>query len=104
MKKYIIITADTNDGDYITEKTKITDEQIEKYKPVIEAIKKSKASGYGHTWETGEMANSTLSEQYPDVDENLLENFNQHLPYGEYGVHSIESIEILEVANEYSLL
>ena len=28
MKKYIIITADTNDGDYVIEKSEITDEQI----------------------------------------------------------------------------
>jgi len=39
MKKYIVIKADTNDGDYVSEKSEITDYQIEQIKPLIEAIK-----------------------------------------------------------------
>lgn len=42
MKKYILIKADTNDADYITKKTEISDAQIEKIKPIIEAIKNFK--------------------------------------------------------------
>ena len=38
MKKYIIIQADTNDADYITAKTEISDDQIESIKPVIAAL------------------------------------------------------------------
>ena len=41
MTKYIIIEADTNDGDYITEKSVITDEQIQLILPIIEEINKN---------------------------------------------------------------
>jgi hypothetical protein len=33
-----VITADTNDGDYVADKYPITDAQIEEIRPVIEAI------------------------------------------------------------------
>jgi hypothetical protein len=38
MKKYIIVTADTNDADYMTEKSEITDAQIEQIRVIAEAI------------------------------------------------------------------
>jgi len=37
--KYIYITADTNDGDYIHELSEISDEHLEEIQPVIDAIK-----------------------------------------------------------------
>lgn len=39
MKKYIVVTADTNDGDYTIEKTEISDDKIKKIQPMIQAIK-----------------------------------------------------------------
>lgn len=97
-KKYIIITADTNDGDYITEKSLITDIQIELIKPIIEQINKNNGQ-YGR----GEAGyDFDAEENYGDLDNfNLFDDF---VPYGEYGIHTIESIEILEVVKEEKLL
>jgi len=103
MTKYIIIKADTNDGDYITEKNKITDAQIDFYKLIIEIIKKHHGD-----WHTGDQGD--IEEDYAEeiekgiVNLNDLESFSEFVPFGEYGTHTIESIEILEVANEYKLL
>lgn len=99
MKKYVIITADTNDGDYVTEKTSIDDSWVEKYSNLINSIRNNSGS-----WTTGEMQHMPLYEQYPDYDESKLEKFDQYVPRGEYGVHTIESIEILVVAEETKLL
>ena len=104
MRKYIIIEGDTNDGDYVTERNVITDEQIEKI-----SIAFSKLQGRTN-WYTGDMVNEKRGNFSPEVmykdilspeEIELIDNFT---PRGEYGIHSIESVDILEVANEYSLL
>lgn len=97
-KRYIIITADTNDGDYITEKSLITDTQIELIKPIIEQINNNNGQ-YGKG-EVGE--DFDAEENYGTLDNFQL--FDYFVPYGEYGVHTIESIEILEVVKEERLL
>lgn len=42
MKQYIIIEADTNDGDYITEVTEISDEQVIQIKEILSKMPKTK--------------------------------------------------------------
>jgi len=101
MEKYIVIEADYNDGDYIAQINEITDEELNKFLGLIQAIKKNKK---GHNWETGENADSELTEQYPNFDPYLLKDFNYYVPHGEYGVHTITSIEILKVSNKTKLL
>ena len=96
MKKYIIITADTNDGDYVIEKSEITDEQIIKITPIIEALKLNDGD-----FTTNEMGNSGEKQFGSFLGYEL---FRQFCPSGEYGIHTIESIEILEVVNEIKLL
>jgi hypothetical protein len=98
MVKYIIIEADTNDGDYITERSVITDEQIKLILPIIEEIEKNNGQ-YGK----GEVGYDFDAEENYGHLENF-ELFDEFAPYGEYGIHTIESIEILEVINETKLL
>lgn len=103
MKKYIIIKADTNDGDYITNQSIITDEKIEQLKT---ALSKIKDSNYSLSWGTGDMLEEDNDPNilYPELtpaEFNLIENY---IPHGEYGIHTIESIDILEVINEEKLL
>jgi len=119
MEKFIIITADTNDGDYITERYKITDEQIAKIIPVVEAIKKIKFEPYivtkpgywshkqNSNYPTGEMHRSDLGEKSAkDLYGHLegFELFNSFCPLGEYGIHTIVSVEIIQVAETINLL
>lgn len=98
MKKYIIVTADTNDGDYVTNKSLITDDELESIKPIIQEIKKN--SGQYGRGEAGYYFKS--EEHYGHLDSFDL--FDDFTPYGEHGIHTIESIEILEVINEEKLL
>ena len=117
MKKYIIIEADTNDGDYTTNKSEITDEQIELIKPMVEAIKnfkpyKVKVPGkmewtHDYNFPTGECVREDLGQLsaedfYKDIDN--FDVFDEFVPYGENGIHTIESIDILIVAEEIKLL
>lgn len=100
MKKYIIIKADTNDGDYVTEKTLISDEEVEKVKYILSKMDTT----HKIRWETLDQANSKVWEQHPELTEEEAEFLYEFVPSGEYGVHTIESIEIIEVVNEIKLL
>jgi len=118
MKKYIIVTADENDGDYITNKSEITDTELELIKPVIKQLQLRKAklnedrnknwNEYRHNWETGELINEKSPEKLY-VETGLLTQeqvniFDKYVPDNEFGIHTIDSVEILEVVNEIKLL
>jgi hypothetical protein len=99
MKKYIIIKADTNDADYVTEVSEITDEQIELIKPVIEAIKNAPKDkhGWGHNYETGEIVDEDDAEELYGHLEGF-KTFDSFVPYGDSnypGIHTIKSVMIV---------
>jgi len=111
MKQWSIkITADTNDGDYITEISKISDKNLAKIKPLIAAIKAFepyKAQGksgtswtHSHNYPCGEYSPRTdLGEKCPQdiykgFTKDIFQILEDLLPYGEYGIHTIKSIEI----------
>ncbi len=110
MKKYIIITADTNDADYITSKNVITDEELQLITPVIQAIKyytESKSTKQKWNWDTHGYNDLTPESRYLEseiVSEEAFYTFEEFCPTGgEHGFHSIVHIEVLEVANEICL-
>lgn len=93
-QKYILINADYNDGDYTTKISKITDEEIEFIKPIIEAIKKNN----GSYW-TRDMASKGESAEEDYGHLKCFEFFDELVPSGDdsySGVHTIESIEIIK--------
>ena len=121
MKKYIIVIADWNDGEYLTAKNLITDEQLEKIKPVIEAIKnfipyESKQSygvvKHGHNFPIfdclrEDMGEKSVEEIYVDsglVTQKALNLFYDYLPACEYGLHTIKHVDILVIAEEIRLM
>lgn len=92
MEKYIIIEADTNDGDYVTKVSEITDEQIELIKPVIEAILKN-----DKLYETEQLIDEHNAEELYGHLEGF-ETFAKFVPHGDpnyLGVHTIESVMIV---------
>lgn len=102
MKQYCIIVGDTNDADYITEKTEITDEEILELKWILSRIG-SGDSNWNTRYELDE--NDAATIKYKDIFTN--EQFtlmNKFVPSAEYGIHTIESVEILLVQKEYKLL
>jgi hypothetical protein len=102
MQLYIEVIADTNDADYITERTEITREEIEYILPVIKAIKECKAH---YNWPKSDYRKSDPYELYKDsCTEDQIEAFSELCPHGEQGIHTIESVNILEIAKETQLL
>jgi hypothetical protein len=122
MKYYINITADTNDADYISEMSEITDEQLELIRPVITAIKNFKSykgkSRRGSDWDHGNnfpteecfrpgLGEKSAEQLYLEsrlVTKEQFETFMEFVPSNEYGIHTIKSIQLLHVVEEHTLL
>jgi len=89
MKKYVIISeVDTNDGDYESKETTISEEQLENIKPIIEAIKRN---GPKSRFETGDCGSSGVEiygemEHYKYFVDNIL-------PWPAHGFYTIYSIK-----------
>lgn len=98
MKKILIIKADTNDADYVHRITKVTDKQLEKIQPVIDAIR---AQEKRFNWPEYE---GSVNEKYKDIDPKLIEIFSEYVPSWEHGVHSIDEIIVYEVKSITELL
>lgn len=99
MKYELVVVADTNDGDYVTEISEINEKCLEWMRPIIEAIKENNGS-----FEIGEIARESLAEQYPNLSEDDLEEFQDYVPYGMYGTHTIDSITVAPLAEKERLL
>lgn len=101
MKKYIVIKADINDGDYSTEETEVTDEQIIKLKEILAKMPRQKNyKGEEIRYETREIGNDDKEDsdyQYITYEEKKF--LSKFLPSGDYnysGIHTIESIRIVQ--------
>jgi hypothetical protein len=108
MKKYLVITGDVNDGDYVMCQHEVTDKQIEALTPIIEAVKKyKKENPYEVNWNLGQAREQRPEEMYKGIlTEQQVDSFNGWLPCGENGegIHSVESINVLVVTEEIRLL
>ena len=106
-KKYLIITADYNDGDYVSDKNEVSDEDLIEFQPIIEVLKKQQKLT-SHNWETRECSDNCTPEilyiETGKLTEEQVELFDFYVPKGEYGSHTITSIELLEVVKETKLL
>ncbi len=118
--QYLVVQADQNDGDYVTQITKISDKNLASIMPVIKAIKafkpySVKAQGmkwtHTHNYPKGEFCpREDLGEKgyvdlYPHINPKLLEEFDDnYVPYGENGIHSITSIDLFEIQESKNLL
>lgn len=94
MQKFILITADTNDGDYISNVSPISDEEIELFRPIIEVINNYPR---GHNWPNSEYDDESPEEIYEGLlTIEQIELMEEYVPYGEYGIHTVVSIEIIQ--------
>ena len=116
-KYEIRITADHNDGDYITVINNITEQEWLIIKPLCKAIadmdkilaadRKAKhednyvmkydwnQSNYDAINASGGRGYLLPQELYPEITEEQFETFNELTPWcGEYGFHTIESVEL----------
>ena len=111
----IIITVDENDADYHTLNSKISEEDLNIIKPLIEAIKNFKpykykldrlmtsSHNYPQEWrdDLGELSPYQL---YPQFSKDVFDLFEKLCPYCEYGFHTIISIEIAPTREVTKLL
>lgn len=100
MSKYVSITADTNDGEYHTEVTKVTWKQISKLRKIIEKMPFSVNIPYT-TFEKGD--DHLSDSDYDHLSNSEKEFLDQFLPEGDSncrGITSIESITIFEKIEE----
>lgn len=123
-QKYVIITVDINDGDYITEINKVTPEQLEAVNAVALAIKEFKpyqgeeiTTDYrykcNHNFHVGEGVRTELGEldakQYYVEKKQLITTdqyqiFLNLCPFSEYGFHTVDSVKVLAVIGEIDLI
>lgn len=119
MMMTIKIVVDTNDADYATRVSKISDRDLAKVMPLIKAIKKFKpyqgacVSGRGtwthdHNFPRSEyfpridLGEKTVEEIYADIGTPVIDLFSEYLP--SYGFHTVESIEIAPAVKWKKLL
>lgn len=89
----IHVKVDTNDADYITEISDITEQELELIRPLIVAIKNCKEY---HNYPKGEYVGKRPQDVYSEYDfsEEVFEAFEELCPYNEYGFHTVESVEL----------
>lgn len=120
--KYTIeVKVDTNDADYASEVSSISEKELEELMPLIEAIKKFKpyeslgGPPYGGKWTHDnnfphgeccrrDMGEKTPEEIYSEIDEGTMELFTGLCPSTEYGFHTIKRIRICEMTPWKTLL
>lgn len=95
----IVIVADENDADYVTEISKIEQSELDLLMPIIEAIKEKHGE-----WPYIDFDTAEIKEIYPDLTIEQIEQFNNFIPSGAYGIHDIIRIEYYPVPEKIRLL
>lgn len=101
MSKLIVITVDTNDGDFVTHCVEITDSEIKLVKDILNKMPRMK------NWlneeisciryETCEMGfDDKSNSEYTFISSEEKKLLSKFLPRGEYRIQTIESVEIVE--------
>lgn len=107
MSKFIVVTVDSNDADYVSEVSEITNEQIKLIRPIIDAIKQTKTVNDGKHYQTN-FNYRPVNKEWNDKNVRAEELYG-HLPNFElfldfcpisdevlpYGFHTIKSIQIM---------
>lgn len=90
--QFLVVEADWNDADYITQVTPITDELLDKFQPLFQKLKA--AGTTHHNWPVDDYDTSKIVELYGPLAAAFHENY---VPtYYEMGcVHTIESIKLM---------
>lgn len=105
----LIVRADHNDADYMEDSSPITQKQLDKFLPLIKAIKKI-TKKQSHNWPRGEyccredLGEPTVEEIYSQFSKKLIAEFEEFIPTSEGNIHTIESITLLEIEKETKLL
>lgn len=112
MDKMITITVDTNDADYMTEVSKISEEDLIIVRKIVAKIKAfepykveyQRSTGYVVTrtctnnWPSGDCRREDMGEKSPqeiyDLTDEEIDIFYEFTPSSEWGFHTVESISV----------
>lgn len=104
---YVYIKCDTNDGDYISNLSRIQDsEDLDDLVILADALRK-RGPKYGTTYSFSnhECDDETYHTQYPQLDPDLMDYLvDTYFPSSEHGFHSIKEFKLLEVLETDDLL
>lgn len=106
--KYLIVKADYNDADYVTEESNLDSIQkycdydvIDRIKKVVQIIKDCP----GHNWDFNSWRSSCDAYYEGKLTEEDKDFFQEFVPSGgDNEVHTIESIRIIEISSDERLL
>ena len=108
MKYELVITADTNDADYVTSIETIGEEVLNDIViPVTAAIKALDTKKNHYNWPDmwdRPYDSLPLNELYPQLTEEQIEWFRDLCPSFEGGIHTIESVTYYAVPEKIKLL
>jgi len=100
-KLLIIITADTNDADYISSHHYITQEELPRLISILKVIRNLK---HEYNWDNSDYTDQTPQDMYQgSLSVEDIDWFDGLVPFGENGIHMIESIKLYHVINENTL-
>jgi hypothetical protein len=114
----LVVRGDHNDADFITQITPITQEQLDRYLPLIEAIKKFKPYkgmsdsehhggmkpmefSHDHNWGVGEygyrpdLGAKSITELYGELAEEFDQEYVPHAE--EWNIHTIVEIVVVKL-------
>lgn len=110
MNQYLIVVrGDTNDGDYITKTTLLSEKKYEKIENVlvkVSDIVANSTAGYNWANEYSDEKNEP-EEQYVKtgkITQEELDMFSDYVPSGELGVHTVESVTVYTITEIKELL
>jgi len=112
MRQILIITADTNDADYVNRIIDsdhdrcfyLEESNIIRLKRIAEVVNDSIRH---HNWCTGEYVTEidTPKNMYKDIlTQGDIDFFTAYTPYAEHGIHTITSIQLLTISDEEEIL
>lgn len=122
MKLLLLVTTDTNDADYVTNTEEVSQEDIDKIMPMINAIKNFKpyeTSGVNktHTWKhrhnfpsdaREDLGEKTAYEYYVEgklVTQEQFDYFNKYVRGDSEGrYHTVKSVRLLKVIEDVEFL
>jgi hypothetical protein len=107
-RKVLNINYDYNDGDIATFSVDVTDDELDSYRPLFDAIKQNEGSFIPSSSEVYNPKRGDVSAEdiyTPIVGKELVDKFMNRFMYNyDYPPHTIDSIWVSEVSDIESIL
>ena len=95
-KYFVLIKADINDGDYVYSSTLISSKDCKKLQEILDKMPKNSCNQI--SYETGEIGDDNVSDDYNYITKEEKDFLSKYLPFGDPnypGIHTICEVQIL---------